>query len=122
MKQHIDELLARIETLQNELEEEYRQARDDWERKKQELADEFLRHQRRYKTGLLRFLLRSRLLVILSAPIPRVSPRAPRSTRRSEQSSADNEVGRTICLPTFRLQGRSITRAQGIWGPPTIHS
>ena len=69
MKQHIDELLARIETLQNELEEEYRQAREDWEHRKQELADEFLRQQRRYKTGLFRFLLRSRLLVILSAPV-----------------------------------------------------
>ena len=69
MKQHIDELLARIETLQNELEEEYRQAREDWEQKKQELADELLRHQRRYKTGLFRFLLRSRLLVVLSAPV-----------------------------------------------------
>ena len=69
MKQHIDELLARIETLQNELEEEYRQAREDWEQRKQELADEFLRQQRRYKTGLFRFLLRSRLLVILSAPV-----------------------------------------------------
>jgi hypothetical protein len=55
MKQHIDELLARIETLQNELEEEYRQAREDWEQRKQELADEFLRQQRRYKTGLFRF-------------------------------------------------------------------
>ena len=69
MKQHIDELLARIETLQNELEEEYRQAREDWEHRKQELADEFLRQQRRYKTGLFRFLLRSRLLVILAAPV-----------------------------------------------------
>ena len=69
MKQHIDELLARIETQQNELEEEYRQAREDWEHRKQELADEFLRQQRRYKTGLFRFLLRSRLLVILSAPV-----------------------------------------------------
>ncbi len=69
MKQHIDDLLARIETLQNELEEEYRRAREDWEQKKQELADELLRHQRRYKTGLFRFLLRSRLLVILSAPV-----------------------------------------------------
>ena len=69
MKQHIDELLARIDALQNELEEEYRKARDEWAAKKAELAGEFLRQQRRYKTGLFRFLLRSRLLVLLSAPV-----------------------------------------------------
>lgn len=69
MKQHIDDLLARIEVLQNELEEEYRQARDEWSQKKAELAEEFLRQQRRYKTGLFRFLVRSRLLVVLSAPV-----------------------------------------------------
>jgi hypothetical protein len=69
MKQHIDELLARIDALQNELEEEYRKAREDWAQKKADLADEFLRQQRRYKTGLFRFLVRSRLLVVLTAPI-----------------------------------------------------
>lgn len=69
MKQHIDELLARIDTLQNELEEEYRKAREEWGQKKAELADEFLRQQRRYKTGLFRFLIRSRLLVVLTAPV-----------------------------------------------------
>jgi hypothetical protein len=69
MKQHIDELLARIDALQNELEEEYRKARDDWAQKKADLADEFLRQQRRYKTGLFRFLARSRLLVVLTAPV-----------------------------------------------------
>ncbi|MCE1241345.1 MAG: DUF4407 domain-containing protein [Azonexaceae bacterium] len=65
----IDELLARIETLQNELDEEYRRARDEWARRKAELAGEFARQQRRYKTGLLRFLARSRLLVVLTAPV-----------------------------------------------------
>jgi hypothetical protein len=69
MKQHIDELLARIEALQNELEEEYRRTREEWVLKKAELADEFLRQQRRYKTGLFRFLIRSRLLVVLTAPV-----------------------------------------------------
>lgn len=69
MKQHIDELLARIEALQNELEEEYRKTREEWTQKKAELADEFLRQQRRYKTGLFRFLIRSRLLVVLTAPV-----------------------------------------------------
>jgi hypothetical protein len=69
MKTQIDELLARIEVLQNELEHEYGKARAEWARKRAELADEFLRQQRRYKTGLFRFLARSRLLVILTSPI-----------------------------------------------------
>ena len=62
MKQDIDEL-------QSELEEEYRRTREEWAQKKADLADEFLRQQRRYKTGLFRFLIRSRLLVVLTAPV-----------------------------------------------------
>ena len=69
MATHIDELLARIHELENQVEDEYRKAREDWAQKKQELAEEFLRQQRRYKTGLFRFLLRSRLLVALTAPV-----------------------------------------------------
>ncbi len=69
MNKNIDELLARIRTLQDELEEEYCRTRDEWAQKKQELADEFLRQQRRYKTGLFRFLLRTRFLVALTAPV-----------------------------------------------------
>lgn len=69
MKSRIDELLARIESLQEELDGEYRQAREEWARRKAELAYELARQQRRYKTGLFRFLVRSRLLVILTAPV-----------------------------------------------------
>lgn len=69
MKPQIDELLARIEALQNQLEDEYRKAREEWVQKKAGLADELARQQRRYKTGLFRFLVRSRLWVILSAPV-----------------------------------------------------
>lgn len=69
MKPQIDELMARIATLQSELEEEYRRARDEWAARKAALADEFLRQQRRYKTGLFRFLIHSRWLVILTSPI-----------------------------------------------------
>lgn len=69
MHKHIDELLARIEALQNEVEDEYRRAREDWALKKAELAEEFARQQRRYKTGLFRFVIRSRVLVLLSAPL-----------------------------------------------------
>ena len=69
MNKHIDELLARIDALQTELEEEYRKTREEWAQKKSELAEELLRQQRRYKVGLFRFLIRSRLLVLLSAPV-----------------------------------------------------
>lgn len=69
MNKNIDELLLRIDGLQDELEEEYRKAREEWARKKTELAEDFLHQQRRYKTGLFRFLLRSCLLVALTAPV-----------------------------------------------------
>jgi hypothetical protein len=69
MRQQLNELLERIQTLQEEVEEEYRQHREDFLRRRAELADEFLRQQRRYKVGLLRFLVRSRLLVALTAPV-----------------------------------------------------
>ncbi len=69
MNKHIDELLDRIRDLQDELEEEYRQTREDWAQKKLELAEELLRQQRRYKTGLFYFLRHSRLLVVLTAPV-----------------------------------------------------
>jgi hypothetical protein len=69
MKDRIDELLARISALQDELDGEYRRAREDWTRKKADLADELARQQRRYKIGLLRYLVRSRALVILTAPV-----------------------------------------------------
>lgn len=69
MKQHLDELLARIRVLQEEVEDEYRQKREEFEQKRLELAEELLRQQRRYKIGLLRFLARTRLLVVLTAPV-----------------------------------------------------
>ena len=69
MNKNVDDLLARIHALQDELEEEYRRTRDEWAQKRLDLAEEFLRQQRRYKTGLFRFLLRTRLLVALTAPV-----------------------------------------------------
>ena len=69
MKKHIDELLLRIQTLQEELEEEYRKRREELEQRRAQLAEEFLRTQRRYKIGLFRFLIRSRFLVVLTAPV-----------------------------------------------------
>jgi len=69
MNSNIDELVVRIRELQDELEDEYRRTRDEWAEKKLQLAEELLRQQRRYKTGLFRFLLSSRLLVALTAPV-----------------------------------------------------
>lgn len=69
MKQRIDELLARIRTLQDEVEDEYRSTRDEFAQKRLQLADELIRQQRRYKTGLVRFLSRTRLLVALTSPV-----------------------------------------------------
>lgn len=69
MSKEIDDLIARIQVLQNELEEEYRHTRESWAARKADLAGELARQQRRYKTGLFRFLLRSRLLVVLTAPV-----------------------------------------------------
>lgn len=69
MKERIDELMARIRALQAELDSEYRQAREDWARKKADLAEELARQQRRYRTGLLRYLMQARLPVVLTAPL-----------------------------------------------------
>lgn len=69
MKSSLDELLLRLKTLQDEIEEEYRKKREDFEQKRRELAEELLRQQRRYKVGLFRFLLRTRFLVALTAPV-----------------------------------------------------
>lgn len=69
MNQHLEELLTRIHVLQDELEEEYRRGREELERRRVELADEFLRQQHRYKVGLFRFLRQSRPLVMLTSPV-----------------------------------------------------
>ena len=69
MKQRINELLRRIHDLQEEIEDEYRRAFQEFEVRRAALAEEFQRHQRRYRTGLFRFLRRSRLPVVLSSPV-----------------------------------------------------
>ncbi|MBI2307674.1 MAG: hypothetical protein HYU78_10265 [Rhodocyclales bacterium] len=69
MREHIDELLASIRQLENEVEDEYRKRRDEFDARRAQLADEFLAQQRRYKTGLLRFVLGARPLVALTAPL-----------------------------------------------------
>ncbi len=69
MKQHLEELLSRIRALQEEVEESYRETREEWERKRLELAGELRRRQRRYKIGVWRFLVEARPLVMLTAPV-----------------------------------------------------
>lgn len=46
MNRNIDELLVRIHTLQDELEDEYCRAREEWAERKRELAEELQRQQR----------------------------------------------------------------------------
>lgn len=69
MDNRLEELLEQMRELQNALEEEYRSARNEFEQRRVQLADEFLRQQREYKIGLLRFLGRSRPLALLTSPI-----------------------------------------------------
>jgi hypothetical protein len=69
MKEHIDELLARIRVLEAEIEDEYHKSLEAFEIRRAQLADDFIRQQRRYKGSLLQFLLRTRPLIALTAPI-----------------------------------------------------
>ncbi|MGE0358071.1 MAG: hypothetical protein AB7P08_14300 [Burkholderiales bacterium] len=69
MRPPLEELLARIRALQEEVEEVCREARDDLDRQREALAGEFLRRQRLLKRSLLRFVLGARPLVVLTAPV-----------------------------------------------------
>ena len=69
MKPQLEELLGRIRALQEQLEEEYRKAREEFDRRREALAGEFLRQQRRHKVGLFRFVVTARPLVLLTAPV-----------------------------------------------------
>jgi hypothetical protein len=69
MPPSLDELLLKIRGLQEEVEEEYRRRREEFELHRVRFAEEVLRQQRRYKIGMFRFLRRSRLLVVLSSPV-----------------------------------------------------
>jgi hypothetical protein len=69
MNVRIEELQGRIRDLQEEIEAEYRKSVEALEAKRAALADEFLRQQRRYKYGLLKFLAQTHPLVALTAPV-----------------------------------------------------
>ena len=69
MTPNIEELLARIRALQDEVEQQYAQLRAEYARRREALAERFLELQRRQKVGLWRYLRESRLSVVLTAPI-----------------------------------------------------
>ena len=69
IRNNLNDLLARIQALQEDIEEEYCRAREELQERQARLAEEFLRQQKRYRVGLLRFLARSSLPAILTAPV-----------------------------------------------------
>jgi cellulose synthase/poly-beta-1,6-N-acetylglucosamine synthase-like glycosyltransferase len=73
MNRQIDELILMIKTLEDELEAELKKKRDEFQfiidEKRVRFADEVARQQRRFKTGLFRYLLKSRPLNVLTAPL-----------------------------------------------------
>jgi hypothetical protein len=73
MNPKIDELVARIRSLEEEIEAELHNRRVAWqaefERGKVHFQQEILEQQRRFKTGLLRYLLATPLSKMLTAPI-----------------------------------------------------
>jgi hypothetical protein len=69
MSPPIEELLARIRSLEDELEHEYKQARDELARRRAVMAERFLELQQEQKVGLWRYLRHSRWPVVLTAPL-----------------------------------------------------
>ena len=73
MPQTIDELIKKIKDLQEELEGEFNKKREEFEftieKKRIRFAEEVARHQRRLKTGWLRYIVQAKPLNILTAPI-----------------------------------------------------
>ncbi|MDP5054275.1 MAG: hypothetical protein NWP69_10835 [Congregibacter sp.] len=69
MSHSIDELQARIRALQEQLEVEYDELRNEFTQQRQALAHRFLAMQRSHKVGLWRYITRSRLPVLLTAPL-----------------------------------------------------
>ncbi len=73
MAHAIDELIRRMHELEEELEEEYRKKRKEFDfivrEKRVQFAEEVARQQRRFKTGLFRYIREARLATILTAPV-----------------------------------------------------
>lgn len=73
MNRQIDELITRIKELEEELELELKKKREEFhfviEEKRVRFAEEVARQQRRLKSGLFRYLVESKPLNVLTAPI-----------------------------------------------------
>jgi hypothetical protein len=69
MSPTLEELLARMRTLEEQLEQEYSQHREEFARRRAAMAEHFLELQRRQKVGLWPYLRQSRWSVLLSAPL-----------------------------------------------------
>lgn len=73
MTDHIGELIEKIKSLQEELEQEYSHNRERFQfiidEKRIRFSEEVARQQRRFKTGLFRYLRRARLLNVITAPV-----------------------------------------------------
>lgn len=69
MSPTLEELLARMRTLEEQLEQEYSLHREEFARRRAAMAEHFLELQQRQKVGLGRYLRNSRWPVVLSAPL-----------------------------------------------------
>lgn len=73
MNHKIDELIARMKGLEEELEEEFRKRREEFRfivvDRRIRFAEEAARQQRRFKTGLIRYFAEARIGNILTAPL-----------------------------------------------------
>jgi len=73
MTEQIDELIRKIKVLQDELENEFKLKREEFqfiiEEKRVRFADEVARQHRRLKTGWFRYLVKAKPLNVLTAPI-----------------------------------------------------
>lgn len=65
----IEELLDRIRSLEEQIEQEYSHLRAEFTQRREALADEFTALQRRQKVDLWRYLRESRWPVLLTAPL-----------------------------------------------------
>ena len=73
MNPKISELLARIQQMELEIEQEMKRKRAelqaDFEEKRVRFEHEVLEQQRRFKTGLFKYILSADLLTVLTAPV-----------------------------------------------------
>lgn len=65
----LEDLLAHIKDLENQVDDEYARLHAAFEERRNALAGRFLELQRRHKVGLWRYLRGARLAVVLTAPI-----------------------------------------------------